>query len=100
MSKPTGLAVVFLVVAAALPVSAASGQPAGSVVAPENDATAPPQAAKERFNKGVELAGLKKYEEAISIWLEVLGQLGAEDVPTAHKAMGLAYKKLGRLPEA
>lgn len=55
---------------------------------------------KERFNQGVALAKEKHYEEAIRVWLNVLDELDEEYVPKAHKALGLAYKKIGRRPEA
>ncbi|MBM4355859.1 MAG: hypothetical protein FJ109_19075 [Deltaproteobacteria bacterium] len=58
------------------------------------------QTSKDRFNQGVALAKQKQYEEAIQVWLAVLDQLDSEDVPKAHKALGLAYKKVGKLPEA
>jgi len=61
------------------------------------------QAAKDptgRFNEGVALAKQKKYDEAAAVWLEVLPDLSEEYVPKAHKALGLAYKKLKRGPEA
>jgi len=55
---------------------------------------------KKRFNQGVALAKQKQYEAAISVWLDVLDELDEEYVPKAHKALGLACKKLGMLPEA
>jgi len=55
---------------------------------------------KDRFNQGVALAKDKQYEEAISVWLDVLDELDEEYVPRAHRVLGTAYKKLGKLPQA
>jgi len=54
----------------------------------------------DRFNQGVALAKQKKYGEAAAVWLKVLPDLSEEYIPKAHKALGLAYKKLNRGPEA
>jgi hypothetical protein len=56
--------------------------------------------AMRRFNHGIELAGKKRYAEAVEIWHDVLDELDEAYLPQAHKAMGLAYMKMGRLPQA
>ena len=63
-------------------------------------AQAPGDEPKDRFNQGVELAKYKKYEQAVALWLDVLEELDDTWLPRAHKALGLAYKKLDRLPDA
>jgi hypothetical protein len=55
---------------------------------------------KEEFNNGVRLAKQKDYQGAIDAWLGALDGLDGEYRPKAHKALGLAYKKLDKLPEA
>jgi len=58
------------------------------------------EAATERFNRGVELASEKRYEEAIAVWLEVFPDLTPADRGKAHMALGLAFKRLEMYPEA
>ena len=93
------LPTVFVVVQVLLPVPLCVAQPSAGSRAHE-PAAATNKTPKDRFNEGVALAGQKKYEEAIAAWLDVLGELDQEYLPKAHKALGLAYKKLGRQAEA
>jgi len=58
------------------------------------------QKLKDRFNSGVALAKQKKYEEAVRIWLDVLVHVDEEAKPRVQKALGLAFRRLERLPEA
>ncbi len=58
------------------------------------------EAVAERFNRGVELASEKRYEEAIAVWLEVFPDLAPADRGKAHMALGLAFKRLEMYPEA
>lgn len=55
---------------------------------------------KERFNKGVELAGANRFDEAIALWLGVLQDIPPAEQPRVHKALGFGFKKTGHLPEA
>jgi hypothetical protein len=52
------------------------------------------------FQKGVDLAIQKDYQQAIDIWLPLLDKANDESKPKILKATALAYKKLHQLPEA
>lgn len=65
-----------------------------------SEETSSREAATERFNRGVELASEKRYEEAIAVWLEVFPDLAPADRGKAHMALGLAFKRLEMYPEA
>ncbi len=56
--------------------------------------------AAQRFNEGLDLARKKQYSAAITIWLTVIDKLDPAVQPSLHKALGLAYRKTKKLPEA
>lgn len=56
--------------------------------------------ARELFNCALDVAQERCYEAAIEIWLDVVKKVDAKDAPEVNKALGLAFKKLERLPEA
>lgn len=51
-------------------------------------------------NRGVELVEAGKLAEAVDVWLGVFEQLEPKHQHAVHLYLGLAYKELGRLPEA
>ncbi len=52
------------------------------------------------FNEGSDLAEQGKLEEAVALWVLVADEIPDKYKPTVQVNLGLAYKKLGRLPEA
>jgi hypothetical protein len=69
-------------------------------------ALAAPAAAQEQrdpnqlFNEALDLAREGKTEAAIGLWRTVLEQVEPRFRPSVHRALGLGYGKLGKLPEA
>lgn len=54
----------------------------------------------QMFNRAAELAAQKRYDEALSIWLDLRDKLDKKYRPNLHKALGLAYQKLEMHPQA
>lgn len=52
------------------------------------------------FNQALKLAQQGNTEKAVVIWHDVLDRVEPRYRPSVHKALGLGYGKLGRLPEA
>ena len=52
------------------------------------------------FNKALELAKRGKTDKAVEIWQNVLEKVEPRYRPSVHKALGMGYGKMGRLPEA
>ena len=52
------------------------------------------------LEQATDLAREEKFEEAIGIWLGVLGRLDEGDLAMTEKKLGIAFQQTGRLPEA
>jgi len=52
------------------------------------------------FNRGLDLAREGRAEDAIALWLGILDEVEAQHRPSVHRALGLAYAQMDRLPEA
>ncbi len=67
---------------------------------PATDAVAQSKDPISLFNEASDLADKGLYEEAIAIWLMVADAIPEKYRPTVQVNLGLAYKKLGKLPQA
>jgi len=65
----------------------------GAAVSQEKDPAA-------LLQQGADLAREERLEEAVGVWLSVLDDLTGDDLATAHKYLGVAYKRLELWPEA
>ena len=52
------------------------------------------------FNDALVLAKEGKTEQAVAIWMNVLHKVEPKFQPSVHRALGLGFGKLGRMPEA
>ena len=59
-----------------------------------------PPDANKIFNQGVDLVRSGKTGEAIELWLGILDDIDEAYRPNVHKALSVAYRKQGSLPEA
>jgi len=49
---------------------------------------------------GAELARQERFDEAVTLWLGVLEEVRGEQLTLVHKYLGVAFKRMGRLPES
>ena len=52
------------------------------------------------YNKGLDLAGQGKFQEAVDIWLDVVDRIDEKSRPAVCKALGLGYRRLNAKVEA
>ena len=50
--------------------------------------------------EATDLAREERFQEAVAIWLDILGELDDRSLPGVHRKLGLAYKRMGMLPES
>lgn len=64
------------------------------------EGTAAANDANNLFNRALDFAREGKTDKAVELWVQVLDAVEPRYRPSVHKALGLAYGELGRLPEA
>ena len=55
---------------------------------------------KAEIERGAELARQEKFADAVAVWLGVLDRVQGEDLVAVYKKLGVAFKRMERLPEA
>jgi hypothetical protein len=55
---------------------------------------------KALLREGAELARQERFDEALTLWQGILDELEGTDLAKAHRYLGVAFKRTGRLPEA
>ena len=71
-----------------------------SAWSPQSAFSQDPPDANKVFNQGVDLVRNGKTGEAIELWLGILDDIDDAYRPNVHKALSVAYRKQGDLPEA
>lgn len=58
------------------------------------------KALEQKDTAASKLANQERFEEAVAIWLAMLGKLDDKSLPGVYRKLGLAYKMMGLLPES